>query len=151
MPTISEVVLKLSGDLGYGDAYGDTTLFPFYKNYYAGGSSSVRGYKARSLGPRDSNGDPFGGTKRVVGSFGVLFPFPGSEKKDKRLSVFVDGGSVFAQDDEVDLDELRYSYGVGVFWYSPVGPLSLSYAVPINDEPGDDLEKFQFTIGKGFR
>lgn len=151
VPTISEVVLKLSGDLGYGDAYGDTTLFPFYKNYYAGGSSSVRGYKARSLGPRDSNGDPFGGTKRVVGSFGVLFPFPGSEKKDKRLSVFVDGGSVFAQDDEVDLDELRYSYGVGVFWYSPVGPLSLSYAVPINDEPGDDLEKFQFTIGKGFR
>ena len=61
------------------------------------------------------------------------------------------GGTVFAQDDEIDFNELRYSYGVGLFWYSPVGPLSLSYAIPINDEPGDDLEKFQFTIGKGFR
>ena len=151
LPTISEVVLKFSGDLGYGDSYGDTTIFPFYKNYYAGGSNSVRGYKARSLGPRDSNGDPFGGTKRVVGGVDLLFPFPGSEKKDKRLSLFVDGGQVFAQNDEVDFNELRYSYGVGVFWYSPVGPLTVSYALPINDEEGDDLEKFQFTIGKGFR
>ncbi len=150
LPTISEVVLKFSGDLGYGDVYGDTIIFPFYKNYYAGGTSSVRGYKARSLGPVDSNGDPFGGSRRVVGGFDILIPFPGSEKKDKRLSLFVDGGMVFGSNEEVDLNALRYSYGVGLFWYSPVGPLALSYALPINDEEGDDLEKFQFTIGRGF-
>jgi len=150
LPTVSEVVLKFSGDLGYGDSYGDTTIFPFYKNYYAGGSNSVRGYKARSLGPRDSNGDPFGGTSRVVGGIDVLFPFPGSEKKDKRLSLFVDGGMVYGQEEDVDLNGLRYSYGIGMFWYSPVGPLSVSYALPINDEEIDDLEKFQFTIGRGF-
>jgi outer membrane protein insertion porin family len=150
LPTISNVVLKFSGDMGYGDAYGDTEIFPFYKNYYAGGSNSVRGYKARSLGPRDSNGDPFGGTRRVVGGVDLLFPFPGSEKKDKRLSLFVDGGMVFGQNEDVDLNALRYSYGVGLFWYSPVGPLSVSYALPINDEEGDELEKFQFTIGRGF-
>ncbi|MEA1888212.1 MAG: outer membrane protein assembly factor BamA [Pseudomonadota bacterium] len=150
LPTISEVVLKFSGDLGYGDVYGDTKIFPFYKNYYAGGTSSVRGYKARSLGPVDSNGDPFGGSRRVVGGVDLLIPFPGSEKKDKRLSLFVDGGMVFGTNEEVDLNALRYSYGVGLFWYSPVGPLALSYALPINDEEGDDLEKFQFTIGRGF-
>ncbi|MCK5359859.1 MAG: BamA/TamA family outer membrane protein, partial [Gammaproteobacteria bacterium] len=134
----------------YGDSYGDTVIFPFYKNYYAGGSSSVRGYTARSLGPRDSNNDPFGGSKRVVGGIDVLIPFPGSEKKDKRLSLFVDGGMVFGQNEDIDFNALRYSYGVGLFWYSPVGPLALSYALPINDEEGDDLEKFQFTIGRGF-
>ncbi len=111
----------------------------------------MRGYKARSLGPRDSNGDPFGGTQRVVGGIDLLIPFFGSAKKDKRLSLFVDGGQVFGQNDEVDFNELRYSYGVGLYWYSPVGPLTLSYALPLNDEPEDDLEKFQFTIGKGFR
>ncbi len=150
LPTISDVVLKFSGDLGYGDAYGDTVIFPFYKNYFAGGSNSVRGYKARSLGPRDSNGDPLGGSQRLVGGVDLLFPFPGSEKKDKRLSLFVDGGMVFGQTEDIDVSALRYSYGVGLFWYSPVGPLSVSYALPINDEEGDELEKFQFTIGRGF-
>ncbi len=150
LPTISDVVLKFSGDLGYGDSYGDTVIFPFYKNYFAGGSNSVRGYKARSLGPRDSNGDPLGGSQRLVGGVDLLFPFPGSEKKDKRLSLFVDGGMVFGQTEDIDVSALRYSYGVGLFWYSPVGPLSVSYALPINDEEGDELEKFQFTIGRGF-
>jgi outer membrane protein insertion porin family len=150
LPTISDVVLKFSGDLGYGDAYGDTVIFPFYKNYFAGGSNSVRGYRARSLGPRDSNGDPLGGSQRLVGGVDLLFPFPGSEKKDKRLSLFVDGGMVFGQTEDIDVNALRYSYGVGLFWYSPVGPLSVSYALPINDEEGDELEKFQFTIGRGF-
>ncbi len=151
LPTISEVVLKFSGDMGYGDVYGDTQIFPFYKNYYAGGSSSVRGYKARSLGPLDSTGNPIGGSRRVVGGIDVLIPFPGSEKKDKRLSLFVDGGMVFSPSEQVDLADLRYSYGVGLYWYSPVGPLSLSYALPINNKPADRLEKFQFTIGRGFR
>lgn len=151
LPTISEVVLKFSGDMGYGDVYGDTQIFPFYKNYYAGGSSSVRGYKARSLGPLDSTGNPIGGSRRVVGGIDILIPFPGSEKKDKRLSLFVDGGMVFSPSEQVDLANLRYSYGVGLYWYSPVGPLSLSYALPINNKPADRLEKFQFTIGRGFR
>ncbi len=151
LPTISEFVLKFSGDVGYGDVFGDTKLFPFYKNYYAGGSSSVRGYRARSLGPLDSNGDPIGGSRRLVGGIDLLIPFFGSEKKDKRLSLFVDGGMVFAPSEQIDLGGLRYSYGVGLFWYSPVGPLAISYALPINDEEGDRLEKFQFTIGRGFR
>ncbi|NOY15660.1 MAG: BamA/TamA family outer membrane protein [Gammaproteobacteria bacterium] len=151
LPTISDVVLKFSGDLGYADVYGDTQIFPFYKNYYAGGSSSVRGYKARSLGPLDSSGNPIGGSRRVVGGIDLLIPFPGSEKKDKRLSLFVDGGTVFSPSEQVNMGDLRYSYGVGLFWYSPIGPLSISYALPINDKPKDRLEKFQFTIGRGFR
>jgi len=58
---------------------------------------------------------------------------------------------VFGPSENVDVGDLRYSYGVGLFWYSPIGPLALSYALPINDVETDRLEKFQFTIGRGFR
>jgi len=153
LPTYKDLVLHLYGDVGYGDSYGDTTDFPFYKNYYAGGSTSVRGYKARSLGPEDSGltPRPLGGNRRIVGNIELLFPVPGSETKDKRFGLFVDGGMVFGQDETVDLADLRYSYGIAFNWYSPVGPLSMSYGLPINDEPGDDLERFQFTVGRSFR
>ncbi len=113
----------------------------------------MRGYKSRSLGPQDSGltPRPLGGTRKVVGTAELLIPFFGSETKDKRFALFVDGGMVFGPNEEVDLDALRYSWGIGLNWYSPVGPLQLSYALPINDEPGDDIEKFQFTFGRAFR
>jgi outer membrane protein insertion porin family len=151
IPIVNDITFRIGGDIGYGNPYGDTEFFPFYKNYYAGGSTTVRGYKSRSLGPRDSNDDPFGGSRKIVGNVELLFPFFGSETRDKRLSFFVDGGQVYLDEESVDLDELRYSYGIGFYWYSPVGPLSLSYALPLNDEEDDELEAFQFTIGRGFR
>lgn len=153
IPMPYELTVRLGGDLGYGDAYGDTLLFPFYKNYYAGGPTSVRGYKSRSLGPQDSGltPRPLGGTRKVTGTAELLIPFFGSETKDKRFALFVDGGMVFGPFEDVEFDALRYSWGIGLNWYSPVGPLQLSYALPINDEPGDDIEKFQFTFGRAFR
>jgi outer membrane protein insertion porin family len=153
IPFPYELSVRLGGDLGYGAAYGDTLLFPFYKNYYAGGPTSVRGYKARSLGPQDSGltPRPLGGNRKITGTAELLIPFFGSETKDKRFTLFVDGGMVFGPNEEVELDALRYSWGIGLNWYSPVGPLQLSYALPINDEPGDDIEKFQFTFGRAFR
>jgi outer membrane protein insertion porin family len=45
---------------------------------------------------------------------------------------------------------MRYSVGLGIAWISPLGPLKLSYAIPINDKPGDRLQSFQFQIGTGF-
>ena len=124
-------------------------MLPFFKNYFAGGSSSVRGFEARSLGPRDSSEfpDPFGGSKRVLFNASLLLPV-GDGALDKRLSLFVDGGQVFADEESIEFDEIRFSAGVGFNWVSPVGPLSISYAVPLNDEEGDEIEKFQFSIGR---
>ena len=64
-PLTRYYTLMLNGELGYGNGIGDKPL-PFYKNYFAGGVTSVRGYEPNSLGPRDSNDDPLGGSKRVV-------------------------------------------------------------------------------------
>jgi len=156
IPLTKFFTFKIRGGVDYGDGYGKTVDLPFYKNYFAGGSSSVRGYYARSLGPKDIGGpDPtlaIGGNKRVLGNTEILFPFPGmADNKSMRLSVFVDGGMVYAKDEVVDLSTMRYSAGVAFNWFSPIGPISISLAAPLNKQPGDHTESVQFTLGQPFR
>ena len=67
-----------------------------------------------------------------------------------RLEGFGDWGNVFDEPSDFEIQELRYSVGGAVHWFSPFGPISFSYAVPFNTETSDDLEKFQFTIGSTF-
>ena len=154
-PLSARYTFKARGELGYGNGYGSTDALPFYKNFFAGGTGTVRGYKSRSLGPRDTRppNDPIGGNKRVLGNLELLFPLPGSstDNKSMRLSVFVDTGMVYGPGQSVDLNQLRYSSGLAFNWFSPVGPLSFSYAVPLNSKPGDQTEAFQFTLGVPLR
>jgi outer membrane protein insertion porin family len=147
-------VLKLDAEVGYGDGYGDLDVLPFFKNYYAGGPSSVRGFDSRSLGPQDSGPTPesIGGNKRVTATAELLFPVPGSsESNDKRMGIFIDAGMVYADEDSIDLGETRVSAGLSFNWFSPIGPLSISYGVPLNEEDGDDVENFQLSLGALFR
>lgn len=154
-PLSDTVSFKAKAELGYGTGYGDTEDLPFFKNYYAGGSTTVRGYKSRSLGPRDIREPygPIGGSRRVLLNSELLFPVPGAAKGDKsmRMSLFVDAGQVWGSDEHVALGELRYSTGLAFNWFSPVGPLTFSYAKPLVDKPGDQHEAFQFTLGVPIR
>jgi len=149
------VSFRVKGELGYGDGFGDTESLPFFRNFYAGGPTSVRGYTSRSLGPRDPiSGDPVGGNKRIVLNSELYFPMPGTDeasRKSMRLSWFIDGGWVYGEGQSIDLGELRYSTGLAFNWFSPVGPLMFSLGFPLNDKKGDDIEKFQFTLGVPFR
>src|SRR6185436_10374319 len=125
----------LNGEVGYGDGYGDTIVLPFFKNYFAGGVSSVRGFKTYTIGPKDSDGNPRGGSKKVVGNAELLLPFPGMENdKSVRVSAFVDAGMV---DDTYNYDAVRYSFGFAVLWVSPFGPLKISVAAPLHAQPLD--------------
>lgn len=148
-PITNKAAFKLSADIGYGDGYGDTNGLPFFKNYFAGGTSTVRGFEARSLGPLDDGSfpQPFGGSKRVLMNATLFLPVGGGAL-DKRLQMFVDGGQVFSNEQNIELDELRFSAGIGFNWISPVGPLSISYSIPLNEEEGDEVEKFQFSVGQ---
>lgn len=156
VPLVKWLTFKVKGGADYGDGYGETLELPFYKNFYAGGTSSVRGYRSRSLGPRDVGGPdetlPIGGSKRVLVNTELLFPFPGmTDNKSMRLSAFVDGGMVYGSDEIVDLSTMRYAAGIAFNWYSPIGPISISYAQPLNAETGDETENVQFTLGQPFR
>lgn len=150
-PLSRTFTLFLNGDLGYASGLGGKPL-PFFKNYYAGGPGTVRGYDDFSLGPRDAEGNSLGGTRRVAGNLELLFPVPGAaQDKSLRLSVFVDGGQVYGDGEKLDLSELRYSTGLALAWSSPLGPLRLSFAYPINERKGfDRVQRLQFKFGTSF-
>jgi outer membrane protein insertion porin family len=135
-------------DLGMAEGYSDKPL-PFFKNYYAGGPGSVRGYSALSLGPTDANGTVLGGNRKLTGGMEVLFPVPGAlQDKSLRLAWFVDGGNVFIN--SIEPRELRYSTGLAFAWSSPFGPLKLSFAQPLNARSTDHVQRLQFTFGTAF-
>ncbi len=149
-PVADHVTLMLNGQLGAATGYGGKAL-PFFKNLYAGGVGSVRGYEANSLGPRDINNLALGGTRRIVGSTELIIPFPGMAKDTSiRLSGFIDGGAVYGQGDLPGTAGVRYSTGAAFTWMSPMGPFKLSYGIPLNKQAGDKLQKFQFTLGTIF-
>ena len=166
-PLFNPFVLRLRANLGYGEAYGGTENFPFYKHFFGGGMGSVRGYESNSLGPRSTpspqdqynDPDPIGGNVLVELSAEVLFPLPFIEDQSQLKSVlFFDAGNVFntnCPDVSVyclDLDEgeLRYSAGIAVTWITGFAPISFALAFPINDKQGDESESFQFELGKTF-
>ncbi len=168
-PLTETVTTLIRTDMAYGAAYGNTTLYPFYERFFAGGLRTVRGYDSNTLGPKntgtDSDGNqiavaPIGGDIRTVASAELIFPVPFMEKAPSsvRLSVFYDIGNVFIKEDILAnnyrggfrANELRSSYGVSFIWLAPIGPLRFSYAQTINDQPGDDKQAFQFSIGSFF-
>lgn len=146
-PLTKRYTVLLNGQLGYADGYGDKPL-PFYKVFYLGGVNSLRGYETATIGPKDNNGDSLGGSHMMLLNAELLFPFPGLEKdRSVRLGWFVDGGMV---GEKYDFNEWRYSTGLSFAWYSPVGPLKLSYGVALNPAPDDRLQRIQFTLGTIF-
>lgn len=159
-PLTNAFTLSLNGEVGYGEGYGDTKSLPFFEHYYAGGPRSVRGFKSNTLGPRDTPVDPdvesrpFGGNLRTVGNLELIFPIPLSDKDNRtlRFGAFVDAGNVFdtSRGEEFDAGELRMSAGIGLMWFSPLGPLTFSLAQPLNEKTGDETETFQFTLGTSF-
>ena len=142
-------------DLGYAHSYGDDP-YPFFQNYYVGGSNSVRGYQAASIGKQfyDESQDDYvstGGTTKIVASTKVLFPLPGGLLKDQvRLETFIDGGGVWEENEDIALDEMRFSAGISILWVSPFGPINVSFAKALNDDDKDETESFQFGMGTNF-
>ncbi|MGH8765782.1 MAG: outer membrane protein assembly factor BamA, partial [Burkholderiales bacterium] len=150
-PLSRTVTLMLSGDVGYVDGLSGKPV-PFFKNFYAGGPGSVRGYRAFSLGPQDIAGNVLGGTRKATGSLELQFPLPGAQNdKSLRLVTFIDGGQVYGAREKFDLGELRYSAGIGLAWNSPFGPLKISLAQPLNAKSGfDRIERLQLNFGTSF-
>jgi len=168
-PISRKWVVRVNTELGIGEAMGTTTAVPPYKQFYGGGPQSVRGYKESYLGPRDSFGRPYGGNVLVAGQLELIIPLPDKFASQARASIFYDIGNVFntgevAFTDKLGspieykpaFDELRSSVGIAVQWMAPLGLFRFSYAYPLNGYVGndryygDELERFQFSIGQAF-
>ena len=157
-PVTRDMVLMLNGEVGYANGLGGQVM-PFYKNFYAGGPGSVRGYEASSLGPYQiaSDGDivHLGGTRRAIFNAELSMPMPGfGSDKSLKFGPFFDAGQVYADstDDEKVQDggSIRMSVGLAATWISPFGPLKFSLAQPLNNENDDKLQRFQFQMGQTF-
>lgn len=168
------------GKLGYGHD------LPFWKNYYAGGWGSVRGYEDNTLGPTypgayysgtgttDTSKDSTGANALVQFGAELILPVPskGDWARNVRPVLFAEGGNVFDTECNIsdfyegttkvdgkqyckdnyglDFGNLRYSVGFGLTWNTMIGPLSISYAFPLNKKSTDQTQAVQFQIGRTF-
>ncbi len=157
-PVSQKMVLMLNGEAGYAKGLSGQQL-PFFKNFYAGGVGSVRGYDTASLGPYelDSNGDEvrLGGTRRYIFNAELTMPVPGfGVDKSMRFGPFFDAGQVTSDEEKragvYDSGPVRMSVGLAATWLSPLGPLKFSVAEPLNKQKSDNIQIFQFQMGTMF-
>ena len=167
-PLAKDFTFKLNGEIGYAGGYGNTHALPFFENYFMGGSGSVRGYRNNTMGPRDSNGYPLGGSVKMIANAELFFPVPFmSDTKSVRLGAFFDAGSL---SNTFSASNMKFSTGLSGEWLSPFGALSVSAAYPLNRgnytyntynptngiDPGtvvtskDQTQFFQFNFGQNF-
>jgi outer membrane protein insertion porin family len=172
VPLYKRWILTESIQAAYGKPLGDTTTLPPFKRFYAGGPDTVRGYTEDTLGPVDTNGNPYGGNILTVARTELLFPIPEKWQTTARASLFFDMGNVFSNDGTKYLGEdletpvtynfsyhdLKRSTGLSVQWLAPqLGLFRFSYGYALNaSDPNDGIhfpdrkEGFQFSIGNSF-
>lgn len=153
-PLTESFIFLTRADVGYGNGIHGINDYPFYRNFFAGGIDSVRGFQGYTLGPRDSFDNPIGGNILVDASEGFIFPNHISD--NLRTSVFVDAGNVYSSGNNTrfggqstNSGPIRYSVGLEADVITPFGPIELSLAKPFLRKH-DRNEPFQFALGANF-
>ena len=153
IPVTNKITAALNAELSVGSGTGDSP-YPIFKNFYSGGLGSVRGFEQGSLttGAQRSLGlTSTGGTKKINFNAELLSPLPGGGKdRTLRVYAFMDAGGIYGPDEAIQLGDMRSSYGVGISWISPVGPLRLAFAKPVKQFENDRIQTLQFQIGSSF-
>ncbi|MBS0193523.1 MAG: outer membrane protein assembly factor BamA [Proteobacteria bacterium] len=155
-PLAPWLILRTAADLGYGGGYGNASKLglPFFENFYAGGVTSIRGFRDNTVGPYatvsgTSYKQPLGGAVKTTGSIETFFPKL-IDTESARISTFIDFGDVYTKPSDFQFRHYRASYGVSLQWRAPIGPIIISYAQPFLKERGDQFEHLQFTFGSSF-
>lgn len=155
-PTFGTFVVSTGGRIGWGvgEEGRSGSEIPLFDRFFPGGISSLRGFRARSLGPREPVFDqannvidttPVGGSSQVIINNEFIFPIV--ESLGLRGVIFFDMGNAFAHDEGIPLSELRYDAGFGVRWLSPIGPLRIEIGYPLDRKSGERSSVFQFSFG----
>jgi outer membrane protein insertion porin family len=158
-PTLGEWIYSPSVTFGYGQELqtGTGGELPLFERFFPGGlngQGQVRGYEIYSLGPQvtlfNQFGQPFaveqvGGSKELLFSQQISFPI--IESLGLRGEAFLDAGNSFRLSDSLSFNGLQYAWGVGLFWKSPFGPITVDIAKPINRRPNDQSTVFDFGAG----
>lgn len=141
---VGPLVFSQRTRFGYGETF-DGEDFPLFRRFFPGGINSVRGFDARELGPKDEEGNEYGGNKQLVANFELIFPlFPPIGLKGVG---FYDIGNAFDDDENIDFSELRHAAGWGIRWNSPLGPIRIEIGYALDREEGEDSVVTHFSFG----
>ncbi|VAW38049.1 Outer membrane protein assembly factor YaeT [hydrothermal vent metagenome] len=142
-----DTVFSIRGKVGYAYSLNSDKEVPIYEKYYLGGINSLRGYKSRSVGTRDSEtGEILGGDTKLLLNTEIVFPILPQERF--RGVVFFDVGNAF--DGSFKVSELRKGVGMGIRWFSPMGPIRLEWGFNLDQQKGEESSVWEFTIGSMF-
>lgn len=118
-----------------------------------GGANSLRGFTIEEVGPQTSLSEPLGGESSLLFNFELAYPLSDTF----RLFTFYDRGNVYGKgfdisttDTSINISKMRNSVGAGVRFFSPFGPISLSYGYKLDPAPGDSAGEFHFGAGSAF-
>jgi len=177
IPLISSSVFQYRGMVGGVFSTEEGKAVPLFERYYPGGLNSIRGFQTASLGPSvfvASSNDPttltnkefhVGGNKQFLMNFEYLIPIFDDDRPSWQVTdpeqaisrngvkalVFFDLGNAFNNDESIRLDDLRYSAGFGIRWFTPIGlPLRFEWGFPINRREDEKTYVFDFSIGTSF-
>ncbi|MCX5680381.1 MAG: outer membrane protein assembly factor BamA [Candidatus Omnitrophica bacterium] len=145
-----KVVVELKGRAGMVGPYGDSSYVPIYERFYAGGQNTIRGYKERRVGPRDSgSNEPVGGEAIMIVNAEVTFPV---YEKIIKGAVFYDIGNVWEHTgDFMTVGDFKAGAGVGVRVKTPVGPVRVDYGYPLSaNYDKSETGEFYFSMSRGF-
>ncbi|MCF7873224.1 MAG: outer membrane protein assembly factor BamA [Candidatus Omnitrophica bacterium] len=154
-PMVNDSVVETRFKVGFADPFSDTDKVPIYERFFAGGASTIRGYRERKVGPIDkgNSDDPLGGEALFVANFEYTYPLADFLK----VATFYDIGNVWSKNDDFFKDEggreaLYSSIGIGLRVKTPIGPVSVDYGWPLDKEPGEDGKegRFHFSVSRGF-
>jgi len=142
------LVLSVQERLSLIEEYGSSDRVPLFERFFVGGSTTVRGYEYRDIGPKsdDEHNDPIGGTIEAIGNVELgwrLNEFLG-------LYTFADGGTAWWDLDDFDVDDFRYSVGFGLGVITPMGPMRFDYGFPLNPDKDQGNGRLHFSTGLRF-
>jgi outer membrane protein insertion porin family len=149
-PLFWDTVFMVRGRIGYIESLIDKPV-PMYDRFYIGGPATVRGFKYGGAGPIDALGNRLGATKELI--FNVEYNFPVYPAARLKGILFYDIGRGFSSASDspkMDFSELNHSYGVGLWWFSPFGPLKFELGFPLKKGPRDQTSVFDFSVGSQF-
>jgi outer membrane protein insertion porin family len=149
-PLFWDTVFMVRGRIGYIESLIDKPI-PMYDRFYVGGPATVRGFKYGGAGPIDELGNRLGATKELIVNVEYKFPvYPAARLKGILFYDIGRGFSSASQPEKMDLSQLNHSYGVGLWWLSPFGPLKFELGFPLKKGARDQTSVFDFSVGSQF-
>lgn len=148
-PAVKKSVIELRLRAGLGDPFSSTEKIPIYERFFAGGASTIRGYRERKVGPIDVvTEDPIGGEALFIGNIEYTYPVADFLK----IASFFDTGNVWQKNKDFLHGNLKSSIGLGLRVKTPIGPISIDYGYPLDTEPGEEDKegRFHFNVSREF-